>query len=182
MSPLIESLFSIENIVTMLMALAAFATVLTLAAPMLSTDKLSTRMKSVSSEREAMRRAHREQLERERDGKKLRQDPKTFIKNFVDKLNLMELMESDAIRGKLKKAGFRGHGPVYSFMFFRFFMPIILFVVTMFYLFFANSFGLEPLALVAAFFWCGVHRLLFAECFCRKHDRAQTRIDQKGVS
>lgn len=148
----IESLFTIENIVTMLMALAAFATVLTLATPLLSTDKLSTRMKSVSSEREALRRAHREQLERERDGKKLRQDPKTFIKQFVDKLNLMELMESDAIRGKLKKAGFRGQAPVYSFMFFRFFMPIILFVVTVFYLFVANSFGLEPLARIAVSF------------------------------
>lgn len=148
----IESLFTIENIVTMLMALAAFATVLTLATPLLSTDKLSTRMKSVSSEREALRRAHREQLERERDGKKLRQDPKTFIKQFVDKLNLMELMESDAIRGKLKKAGFRGQAPVYSFMFFRFFMPIILFVVTIFYLFVANSFGLEPLARIAVSF------------------------------
>jgi len=149
MFALVESLFSLENIVMLLTALAAFATVLTLAAPMFETDQLSTRMKSVSSEREAMRRAHREELQRERDGKKLRQDPKTFIKKFVDRLNLMELMESDAIRGKLKKAGFRGQAPVYSFMFFRFFMPIILFVVTIFYLFFANSFGFEPMARVA---------------------------------
>tara|TARA_R110002072_G_scaffold9910_6_gene47161 strand:- start:807 stop:1775 length:969 start_codon:yes stop_codon:yes gene_type:complete len=152
MFALIESLFSMENIVTMLMAVAAFATVLTLATPLFATDKLSTRMKSVSSEREALRRAHREQLEREREGRKLRQDPKTFIKQFVDRLNLMELMESDAIRGKLKKAGFRGQAPVYSFMFFRFFMPIILFIVAIFYLFFANSFGLEPLARIAASF------------------------------
>jgi len=149
MFALVESLLSLESVVMLLTALAAFATVITLAAPMFETDQLSTRMKSVSSEREAMRRAHREELLREREGKKLRTDPKTFIKQFVDRLNLMELMESDAIRGKLKKAGFRGQAPVYSFMFFRFFMPIILFVVTIFYLFFANSFGFDPMARIA---------------------------------
>ncbi len=149
MFALVESLFNLESIVMLLTALAAFATVITLAAPMFETDQLATRMKSVSSEREAMRRALREELQREREGKKLRTDPKTFIKQFVDRLNLMELMESDAIRGKLKKAGFRGQAPVYSFMFFRFFMPIILFFVTIFYLFFANSFGFEPMARVA---------------------------------
>ncbi|MEQ9143109.1 MAG: type II secretion system F family protein [Parvibaculaceae bacterium] len=152
MYALIESLFSLENIVMLLTAVAAFATVLTLATPMFATDKLGTRLKQVSTEREALRRAHREQLERERDGRKLRQDPKDFIKRFVDKLNLMQLMESDAIRGKLKKAGFRGQAPVYSFMFFRFVMPIILFVITILYLFFANSFGLEPMARIAASF------------------------------
>ena len=149
MFALVESLLSLESVVMLLTALAAFATVITLAAPMFETDQLSTRMKSVSSEREAMRRAHREELLREREGKKLRTDPKTFIKQFVDRLNLMELMESDAIRGKLKKACFRGQAPVYSFMFFRFFMPIILFVVTIFYLFFANSFGFDPMARIA---------------------------------
>ena len=147
-----ESLFSLENIVMLLTAVAAFATVLTLAAPMLVTDKLSVRMKTVSTERELLRRANRDQLERERDGKKLRQDPKDFIKRFVDRFNLMQLMEGDAIRGKLKKAGFRGQGPVYSFMFFRFVMPIPLFILTIIYLFFANSFGLEPLAQVAVSF------------------------------
>lgn len=152
MYALIESLFSLENIVMLLTAVAAFATVLTLATPIFATDKLGTRLKQVSTEREALRRAHREQLERERDGRKLRQDPKDFIKRFVDKLNLMQLMESDAIRGKLKKAGFRGQAPVYSFMFFRFVMPIILFVITILYLFFANSFGLQPMARIAASF------------------------------
>lgn len=152
MFALIDAFFSLENVVMLLTALAAFATVLTLATPMFATDKLSSRMKSVSTEREAMRRAHREQLEREREGKKLRQDPRGFIKQFVDKLNLMEFMESDAIRGKLKKAGFRGQAPVYSFMFFRFVMPIILFALTILYLFFANSFGLEPMGRVAVSF------------------------------
>lgn len=149
---LIESLFSLENVVMLLTAVAAFATILTLAAPLFTTDQLAGRMKSVSTERELLRRAHREELEREREGGKLRQDPKDFIKSFVDKLNLMQLMESDAIRGKLKKAGFRGQAPVYSFMFFRFIMPFALFFVAIFYLFFANGFGLEPLARVAASF------------------------------
>ncbi len=152
MFSLIASLFSIENVVMLLTAIAAFATIITLTAPLFATDHLSNRMKSVSTERELLRRAHREELEREREGKKLRQDPKDFIKRFVDRLNLMQLMESDSIRGKLKMAGFRGQAPVYSFMFFRFVMPLLLFPVVLMYLFFANSFGLEPLARVAASF------------------------------
>ena len=155
MFAVIESLFSLENIVMLLTAVAAFATILTLTAPLFATDHLASRMKSASTERELLRRAHREELEHEREGGKLRQDPKGFIKSFVDKLNLMQLMESDAIRGKLKKAGFRGQAPVYSFMFFRFIMPFVLFVLAIFYLFFANGFGLEPLARLAASFGAG---------------------------
>ncbi len=146
----LESLFSMENMVMLLTAVAAFATVLTLAGPMLTTDKLSTRMKSVSTEREALRRAHREQMEREKEGRQLRQAPKDFIKQFVDKLNLIELMEGEAVRGKLKMAGFRGQAPVYSFMFFRFVMPFILFAVALVYLSFVNNFGLQPMARLAA--------------------------------
>ena len=150
MYSVLESLFSMENMVMLLTAVAAFATVLTLAGPMLTTDKLSTRMKSVSTEREALRRAHREQMEREKEGRQLRQAPKDFIKQFVDKLNLIELMEGEAVRGKLKMAGFRGQAPVYSFMFFRFVMPFILFAVALVYLSFVNNFGLQPMARLAA--------------------------------
>ncbi|MEQ9520393.1 MAG: type II secretion system F family protein [Parvibaculum sp.] len=150
MYSVIESLFNLENAIMLLTAVAAFATVLTLAAPMLVTDKLSSRMKSVSTERELLRRAHREQLEREKEGRQLRQAPKDFVKQFVDKLNLIELMEGDAVRGKLKMAGFRGQAPVYSFMFFRFVMPFILFGVALVYLSFINNFGLQPMARLAA--------------------------------
>lgn len=140
----IEALFNLENMIMLLTAVAAFATVLTLAAPMLVTDKLSHRMKSVSTEREQLRRALREQLEREKEGRQLRVAPKDFMKQVVDKLNLIELMEGDAVRGKLKMAGFRGQAPVYSFMFFRFAMPFILFAFALIYLSFINNLGLQP--------------------------------------
>ncbi|MBO6686688.1 MAG: type II secretion system F family protein, partial [Parvibaculum sp.] len=54
------------------------------------------------------------------------------------------------MRDKLRQAGFRGPGPMYTFVFFRFVMPPILFVLTLLYLVFLNDFGLPPMARFAA--------------------------------
>src|SRR5438094_7523899 len=68
-------------------AVAAIATVLTLAMPLLATDSLDKRMKSVAIEREKMRQRERERLAR---GEKvsLRRSPKQYIQTIVDRFNL----------------------------------------------------------------------------------------------
>lgn len=58
---IVSGMMNVESMVMLLTAVAAFATILTLAAAFLNTDKLSTRMKYVSTEREAMRARAREQ-------------------------------------------------------------------------------------------------------------------------
>lgn len=139
-----ESMFNVENVVMLLTALAAFATIFTLTAPLVSTDKLSTRMKYVSTEREAMRARAREALAHEKT--RLRHTPKGFIKQIVEKFARGNVLENDVIKEKLRQAGFRGPGPMYTFVFFRFVMPPILFVLTLLYLVLLNDFGLQPMA------------------------------------
>src|SRR5216117_3630508 len=68
-------------------AIAAVATVLTLAMPLLATDSLTRRMKSVAIEREKIRQRERERLAR---GEKitLRKSPKQYMQRVVEQFNL----------------------------------------------------------------------------------------------
>lgn len=141
-------MFTLQNGVMMLTAFAAFATIITILGPMMSGDKLGTRMKYVATEREALRVKARENLARER--MRLRQTPQGYMKQLVDKFSNSNVLDNEEVKNKLRQAGFRGQAPVYTFVFFRFVMPVILFLVTVFYLYVVNSFGLQGMARLAA--------------------------------
>lgn len=147
MFSLIESLFNVESAVMILVAVAAFATVLTLTLPLLETDKLGTRMKYVATEREALRQRYREQMAADKN--RLRQTPKGFIKDVVERFARGRMLENEVIKDKLRQAGFRGQGPIYTFIFFRFVMPPLVFLLTIFYLYVINSFGLATMPRIA---------------------------------
>lgn len=144
---LVENMFNVENVVMLLTGVAAFATIFTLTEPLMNTDKLSTRMKYVSTEREAMRARAREALTQEKT--RLRHTPKGFMKQVVEKFARGNVLENAAVKEKLRQAGFRGPGPMYTFVFFRFVMPPLLFLLTLLYLSFLNDFGLQPMARLA---------------------------------
>ena len=71
MFEIFDSLIQPERAIMMLIALSVFATILTVAAPMLEGDKLRGRMKQVSSERDRLRAAHKANLSG--DGSRLRE-------------------------------------------------------------------------------------------------------------
>ena len=103
-------------------AIAAIATVLTLAMPLLATDSLGKRMKSVALEREKMRQRERERLAR---GEKvaLRQSPKQYMQTIVEQFNLNKWVGQEEARALLVQAGYRGQAPYVTFLFFRLVMP-----------------------------------------------------------
>jgi len=110
-----------------LIAIAVFATVVTLAMPLLQGDKLQARMKSVASERIAMRKKERARLFEDAKRPSLRRSPKSFMKIIVEQLNLHKLLEANDTREKLRMAGLRGQAPLITFLFFRLVMPVIVF-------------------------------------------------------
>jgi tight adherence protein C len=57
------------------------------------------------------------------------------MKMTLDRLKLGNLLESEDTRDKLARAGYRGQGPVVTFMFFRFVMPFVVLVLALIYLF-----------------------------------------------
>jgi tight adherence protein C len=133
----IISLMNAPVVVTLLSAIAAFATVLTVLMPVLSRDRLGTRMQIMATERDKMRAARLADLAKKdgQGGGRLRTTPKGFMQEIVDRFNLRSVFDSEEVRDKLKMAGLRGQAPLVTYMFFRVAMPIIIAIVALVYLF-----------------------------------------------
>jgi tight adherence protein C len=131
------------NIFTGVIALVVFATMITLAAPLMRDKGLEGRLKSVANRREELRRRSREAIvQKGGGGSTLRHTDEGLYKNIVDRLQLSRLLEDPKVVDKLAQAGFRGPQPVSTFYFFRFVMPFVFAVVTAFYIYLINDFGL----------------------------------------
>lgn len=136
MMDVIEAVMQPQLIVTTAAAVAAFATVLTLITPLLSRDRMSQRMKVMALERDKLRAARIADLKMGGESPtRLRQAPKGFMQELVDRLNLRSVFETEELKAKLKMAGLRGQAPLVTYMFFRVVMPIILTIVALFYMF-----------------------------------------------
>jgi len=131
----LASLLSPQIIVTLLAAIAAFATALTVLMPVLARDRLSTRMQVMATERDKMRSARLAELTKKDGQGRLRTAPKGFMQEAVDKLNLRSMFDTEEVRDKLKSAGLRGPAPLVTYMFFRVAMPLLIAFVAFIYLF-----------------------------------------------
>src|SRR5438270_159437 len=121
---LIDKLHDTKFLAAVFAAVGAIATVLTLAMPLLISDSLGRRMKSVAIEREKLRQRERERLAR---GEKiaLRKTPKQYMQTIVDQFNLNKWVGQEQARDLLMQAGYRGQAPYITFLFFRLVMPIV---------------------------------------------------------
>src|SRR4051812_42943666 len=123
---LIDSIRSmgVKQLTALLAAVAAIATVLTLAMPVLAPDVLNKRMKSVALEREKIRQRERERLARgEKEKVSLRQSPKQYMLQAVGGLNLDKRRAPEGARGETRQG--RGHAPAahVGVLFFRTITP-----------------------------------------------------------
>ena len=120
----------------------------------MESDKLDGRMKAVAQRREELRQRQREAFAANGRRGQLRSTPVGFMKQTVDNLKLEKLLESPGMREKLARAGYRGQGPLVTFMFFRFLMPPVVFVGALIYVFGISQltwpFSLKVLAAMAA--------------------------------
>jgi tight adherence protein C len=149
----IETFTNPTFLVTILTAICAFATVLTIALPMLAQDRMNHRMRTMAVERDKMRAERMTEMSRDRQGR-LRQTPTGFMQQIVNALNLRKMLDTEELRDRLKRAGLRGQAPLVAFMF-RVVAPTIFFVAAMVYMFIIDDIGYPPLiklmmALVAA--------------------------------
>src|SRR5262245_65486239 len=148
-------MYDTKFLTMLLAAVAAMATVITLAMPLLSPDVLGKRMNAVALEREKIRQRERERMAR---GEKitLRQSPKQYMQNVVDRFNLGKWLAQEKARRKLVQAGYRGQAPYVAFLFFRLVTPIVALLIAAFYLFVVLDWDQPPvikigICLVAAF-------------------------------
>lgn len=121
-----------EVLVTLLAALAAFAAVLSVAAPMMQKDPLKTRMKAVGVEREKLRALKRQQGAA--GPSRLREKAQGgAAQQLVNVLNLRRVFEAEASRDLLRQAGMRGERHLISYLAARFATPIIVAALTFIY-------------------------------------------------
>jgi tight adherence protein C len=133
---IMDLLFDPAFLATLAAAIFAFATIVTLGMPLAERDGLGQRLKSVAERREELRARHHAALNAKRGS--LRAEPVgsvKFMKGMVERFDLAKLVESEGSKEKLAMAGYRGPTPVMVFMFFRFVMPFIVFVLALIYVF-----------------------------------------------
>jgi tight adherence protein C len=136
MLELLENALNAQTLTMAFTAIAAAATVLTLAMPFVFADPLDKRMRAVAVEREKMRQRERERMAQEKQKISLRQSPKQYVQTIVDRFNLSKWVGQEEARLKLVQAGYRGHAPYITYLFFRMVAPIAMFLFTAVYLFF----------------------------------------------
>jgi len=131
---LVEKLHDAHFMTMLLAAIAASATAYTLVMPLFAGEGLAKRMKAVASERERIRQRERERLTK---GEKvsLRQTPKQLVSKVVVDFNLGKWLAQDAAHQKLTMAGYRGHAPYVTFLFFRLVTPIVMLLAAVLYVF-----------------------------------------------
>ncbi|PVM91391.1 type II secretion system protein [Caulobacter radicis] len=141
---MVQMLTDPSNLLTAFVALVVFATIITLAAPVLNDNGLESRLKSVANRREELRRRSRAAMaQKGATGSSLRHTDEGVYKTIVDRLQLSKLLEDPKVVDKLAQAGFRGPRPVSTFYFFRFVMPFAFALLAAIYLFGMNGFGLQ---------------------------------------
>jgi tight adherence protein C len=159
---LVKELTDPANIAATLAAAACFATVFTLAAPMVADDRLGARLKEVAKRREELRRKSRADLQK---GQLLHRDANQVAKGLVEKLQLQTRLADDTLSEKLVRAGLRGQAAQTMFYFYRAVLPIAFAVLAICYvLFLAPSsmtlgikFGVIVVAVAAGFYGPGLY-------------------------
>ncbi|MBV9348427.1 MAG: type II secretion system F family protein [Pseudolabrys sp.] len=135
MLDLLVDAINVQTLTMVFAAIAAGATVLTLAMPLIAGGTLDKRMKAVALEREKMRIRERERMARQAEKVSLRSSPKQYVQKIVDSFNLSKWVGQEEARLKLIQAGYRGQAPYVTYLFFRMVTPIATFFAALFYLF-----------------------------------------------
>jgi tight adherence protein C len=160
MIDLMVSMLNVKSMTMLFAAIAAMATILTFAMPYAFGDSLNARMKAVAVEREKIRARERERMAQQSQKVNLRQSPKESIKAIVDRFNLTKWVGQEEARLKLVQAGYRGHAPYVTYLFFRMVTPIAAFLVAAIYLFVVLDLAQPPmvkLGLCIAAAYIGMH-------------------------
>ncbi len=146
----LENAINPQTLTMLLAAVAAAATVLTLAMPYVFVDPLDKRMKAVALERDKIRQRERERMAQQKQKPALRQNPKQYIQTLVDQFNLAKWVGQEEARLKLQQAGYRGQAPYMTFLVVRLVTPIAAFLFALFYLFLVLDLDHPPMLKLAA--------------------------------
>ncbi|GGB57305.1 type II secretion system protein [Roseibium aquae] len=143
----VSNIANSQFLLAMLTMIAVAGTVFVIVMPIFERNALKHRMKSVALERDRLRAKERARLATEKGDARasLRmQSGGQNIRSIVDRFNLRSMLADENTQNRLRMAGYRGTAPVYTFVFARVVMPIILFLVALFYCYVILADALNP--------------------------------------
>jgi tight adherence protein C len=127
-----------DLLVAVMAALSATSALLVVFWPYLAPDTLSNRMRVMVTERDRIRLRERTKMNRGDKNKKwqsLRPEPKKLFQQIVNRFNLAKDDEDGETALMLRRAGYRGHGPVVTFLAVRLIVPLVMLLVASAYVF-----------------------------------------------
>ncbi len=123
----------------LLVAVAVFATLVSIALPVMQGREMKSRMRAVALERDEMRARERARMASERDpgrAKGLRkEEDRSFAARVVEKLDLRNALMDAQTLTKLRVAGLRSQRATTLFLFCRAVLPLVFGIVAAFYVF-----------------------------------------------
>ncbi len=131
-----EALLDPANIIMAVAGFGSFLTVIAFGMPAVARSNFNSRVKAVARRREELLAQAAQEKERASASKIRQQHSQTYVKVVVEKLKLLNPANSQNIRNQLAQAGLRGPGPLYTFVFFRFMLPILFGILSVIYIFF----------------------------------------------
>ena len=167
-----------QNLLSIGVGVAVFASVLTLLSAYTGGATLGKRMQAVAERREELRRKSRQAMNGGAGGAgaSLRHSDEGFKKRVVERLNLSKLLEDPKVAENMAQAGWRGPRPLNTFYFFRFTMPFVFGGIVAFYLLVVNDFGQPPTMIL------GIVGAAFAAGFYAPNIYVSNRIAQRRQS
>ena len=150
MEALIDTVTDRQFQISVLVSIAAIATIYSMLEPFLVKDKFEERMKGVADYRSKLREQHRESLNKRSSASLRTSSAQGALKEIVENLKLFEVFDADEARKKLMMAGFRGTRPVFVFMAARLGMPFVAAAASGVYIYAVNDFGLDSLGRLIA--------------------------------
>jgi tight adherence protein C len=123
----IRTLTDPSFLISLFVAIAVFATVMTIVPAFIGGDVLKTRMRTVAIERDQLRAKQRSWMAAEADRRRKQglREEQTSLRGIVDRLDLRRALADESTLQKLKVAGFRGTNPLTIFLFARLTLPVV---------------------------------------------------------
>jgi tight adherence protein C len=155
MDRLVAALTNTDFLIAVFAAISAAAVVFTLGASLFGGggSQIKTRIKRVALEREKMRAQEMARLRgtgEQQQGSVRRVVGREYMRSVVDRFSLRKAFADEGTIEALSRAGYRGQGPLTTYLFARFVTPIALFFIAFGYMSF-TVFADKPLYLNALY-------------------------------
>ena len=136
-----------QMMVAGLIMMAVFATIVAIMYPMLQGDKLGKRMKSVATERQAIRARGRAAQAAGLGSASLREKKGGGAASLAERFDLRARLDDGMSTARLRRAGMRGQNALNSFFAFKLIGPVALMAFAAFYIFVLGILADQPLGL-----------------------------------